>query len=119
MTWNTAATMGLDRLYLYQSFDPDRLSKIILDKELYFSNPGDFNDPWDCRPWLNVSALDNPVVFDRHIDFYIMITRRDFPNILENEIQRRANVYRANPRLFISKIPEISASISWQHQYTQ
>ena len=48
MAWNTAATMGLDRLYHYQPFDPDRLSKIILDKDLYFSNPEDFNDPWDC-----------------------------------------------------------------------
>ena len=111
MTWNTAATMGLDRLYHYQPFDPVRLSKIVLDKELYFSSPGDFNDPWDCRPWLNVDALADPVVFDRHIDWYIMVSRKHGQNIPENEIQRRANAFRSNPELFIGKMKEISLAI--------
>ncbi len=111
MKWNTAATIGLDRLYHYQPFDPVRLSKIILEKALYFSNPGDFNDPWDCRPWWNVDALSDPVVFDRHIDWYITVTRKHGQNIPENEIQRRANVFRSNPELFIGKMKEISLAI--------
>ena len=111
MTWSAAAMMGLDRLYHYQPFDPDRLSKIILDKALYFSNPGGFNDPWDCRPWWNANALDDPAVFDRHIDWYIMVTRKHGQNIPENEIQRRANLFRANPEHFIGKMGEISLAI--------
>ncbi len=111
MTWNTAATMGLDRLYHYQPFDPVRLSKIILDKALYLSNPGDFNDPWDCRPWWNVDALADPVVFDRHIDWYIMVTRKLGQNIPENEIQRRANVFRSNPELFKGNMEGVSLAI--------
>ena len=111
MTWNTAATMGLDRLYHYQPFDPVRLSKIILDKVLYFSNPGDFNDPWDCRPWLNVGDLADPDVLNRHIEWYIMVTRKHGQNIPENEIQRRANVFRSNPEPLIGKMKEISLAI--------
>ena len=103
--------MGLDRLYHYQPFDPVQLSKIILDKALYFSNPGGFNDPWDCRPWWNTEALADPVVLDRHIDWYIMVTRKHGQNIPENEIQRRANVFRSNPELFIGKMEEISLAI--------
>ncbi len=111
MTWNTAAMMGLDRLYHYQPFDPVQLSKIILDKALYFSNPGGFNDPWDCRPWWNTEALADPVVFDRHIDWYIMVTRKHGQNIPENEIQQRANVFRSDPELFKGKMEEISLAI--------
>lgn len=111
MTWNTAATMGLDRLYHYQPFDPVRLSNIILDKALYFSNPGDFNDPWDCRPWWNVNALADPVVLDRHIDWYITETREHGQNISENEIQRRANAFRSNPEFLIRKMKKVSLAI--------
>jgi len=112
MTWNNAAMMGLDRLYHYQPFDPSRLSKIILDKTLYFSNPGAFNDPWDCRPWWNANALDDPTVFDRHIDFYIMITRRHghFP---EDEIQQRANFFRSNLELLKKEMEKFSLAI-WE-----
>lgn len=111
MTWNTAATMGLDRLYHYQPFDHDRLRKIILEKALYFSNPGGFNDPWDCRPWWSVDALANPVVLNRHIDWYIAVTRKHRQNIPEDEIQRRANAFRANPELLIRRMKVVSLAI--------
>ncbi len=107
----TAAMTRLDRIYHYQPFDADRLSKIVLDRELYFSNPKDFNDPWDCRPWYSVEGLTDPAVFERHIDWYLMVTRAHLPDMPEDEIQRMANVYRANPNLLIGKIQEISSTI--------
>ena len=111
MKWNTAATMRLDRLYHYQPFDSVRLSKIILDKELYFSSPGDFNDPWDCRPWWSADALADPVVFDRHIDFYITETRKHGQNIPEDEIQRRANFFRSKPEQLIGRMSAVSLAM--------
>src|SRR5262249_36766616 len=28
---------------------------------IYCSNPADFNDPWDCKPYFDPSLLDDPV----------------------------------------------------------
>lgn len=111
MTWDDAAKMGLDRLYHYTAFDPDRLSKIILDKALYFSNPGAFNDPWDCRPWLNTEALAESAVLDRHINWYISITRKLSPGITEEEIQRTAETFRSTPEVFIERLEQVSHSM--------
>jgi hypothetical protein len=46
----TAAMLPLDTLYHYQPFHTDRLQQTVLHNQIYFSNPRDFNDPWDCRP---------------------------------------------------------------------
>jgi hypothetical protein len=111
MTWDTATTVGLDRLYHYQPHDFKRLSQIVLGKELYFSKPNDFNDPWDCRPWWNTDNLDDPNAFNRHINWYIKITRKQMPNLPDTEIQKRANSFRSDPNTFKEKMIEISLSI--------
>ncbi|ELT47457.1 DUF2971 domain-containing protein [Brucella intermedia] len=36
-------------LYKYRAFSPRLLDMLVAD-ELYYSDPGDFNDPLDCRP---------------------------------------------------------------------
>ena len=46
MKTKTAAALGIERLYHYQSFDkPERLARVFTDGTLYFSRPRDFNDP--------------------------------------------------------------------------
>jgi len=42
-------------LYKYGSFTkPDYLKQVLLDNNIYCSNPLDFNDPFDCRPRVDV-----------------------------------------------------------------
>jgi hypothetical protein len=41
-------------LYKYRGFSPRVLNMLIAD-ELYYSDPGDFNDPLDCRPSLDAN----------------------------------------------------------------
>lgn len=36
-------------LYKYRSWN-DNTKKILMNHQLYFSNPEDFNDPYDCKP---------------------------------------------------------------------
>ena len=50
-------------------------------------------------------------MLDRHIDWYIMVTRKHDRDIPENEIQRRAKAYRANPEFFIRQMGKVSLSI--------
>ena len=51
-------------LYHYQAFDPDlylaRLTDILLNHRIYCSNPEDFNDPWDCKPYFDPQLLEDP-----------------------------------------------------------
>jgi hypothetical protein len=52
MKTKTAAELHVERLYHYQGFDrPERLARIFTEGTIYFSKPGDFNDP------LGLSAI--------------------------------------------------------------
>ncbi len=41
-------------LFKYRAFSPRLLDMLVAD-ELYYSDPGDFNDPLDCRPSLEAN----------------------------------------------------------------
>ena len=77
MPFLTAAQRGLERLYHWQVFRPDRLERVLRDNAIYFSRPGDFNDPWDCRPFFNTNLLNDPDEVQRHIDWVVRICRQD------------------------------------------
>lgn len=51
-------------LYHYQDFQShlhaDRLADILRNHRIYCSNPADFNDPWDCKPYFAPALLDDP-----------------------------------------------------------
>src|SRR5436190_21218569 len=67
------------RLYHYQPFRHDRLLPVVERNTIYFSNPKNFNDPWDCRPCFDVSILQDPLIRERHIAFYMAADRRHRP----------------------------------------
>src|ERR1051326_3383695 len=51
-------------LYHFQDFQSgvlaERLADILQNHRIYCSNPKDFNDPWDCKPYFDPSLLDDP-----------------------------------------------------------
>jgi hypothetical protein len=59
-----AAQAGISSLYHYQDFQSglhaDRLADILQNHRIYCSNPTDFNDPWDCKPYFDPDLLDDP-----------------------------------------------------------
>jgi hypothetical protein len=59
-----AGQAGISSLYHYQDFQSglhaDRLVDILQNHRIYCSNPADFNDPWDCKPYFDPSLLDDP-----------------------------------------------------------
>jgi Protein of unknown function (DUF2971) len=62
-----AGQTGFSSLYHYQDFDltpafhVDRLVDILRNHRIYCSNPADFNDPWDCKPYFDPALLDDPI----------------------------------------------------------
>jgi hypothetical protein len=107
----TAVEAGFPLLYRYQPFDVGRLSQIIRDRVLYFSNPKDFNDPWDCRPWFDVDALANPTVLERHVSWYERVTRTHRPDIPVEEMRRTSEIIRSDPTFLRERISEVARAI--------
>jgi hypothetical protein len=71
MIVQTAAEVGIGHLYHYQPFRSDRLRQTLVDGLIYMSRPSDFNDPWDCRPWFNDEAVDDPAFAQRQAEQFI------------------------------------------------
>ena len=68
MKTQTAAMLRVPCLYHFQSFNAAWLNQTLIDGKIYMSNPTDFNDPWDCRPWFNDEALDDPEFYNRQVE---------------------------------------------------
>lgn len=112
MKAKTAAALGIKRLYHYQSFDkPERLARIFTDGTLYFPRSRDFNDPWDCRPFFNKSALDDPEEYDRTVHWFVHCDRTRNMSLSEEEHSRRENEVRSNRKLLEWMIDEMTSAM--------
>jgi hypothetical protein len=54
----TAAQNGVQRLYHYQCANLDYLRDTLANQRVHFSNPKNFNDPWDCNPYFTAAVKD-------------------------------------------------------------
>jgi hypothetical protein len=112
MKTKTAAALRIPRLYHYQKFDkPERLARIFTDGTLYFSNTGDFNDPWDCRPFYSKAELDDPDEYERAVRWLVQIDRKYNSSLPEEEHTRREREVRANRKLLEWMIDELTRTV--------
>ena len=116
---NTVASLRIDRLYHYQSFEkPEQIARIFTDGTLYFSKPSNFNDPWDCRPFFNKAGLDDPKEYERTVQWFVNCDRNN-TLLSSGERSRREQEIRANPKLLECCIDQMSADMerAIQEQY--
>lgn len=117
MLTKTAAELRIPALYHYQAFDkPKRFAQIFADRTLYFSNPRHFNDPWDCKPFFNRSALGDDSERDKTVRWFVDNGRRRGPGLPEQEHQRREAEWRSNRPLLESMIDEFSREMDEEIQ---
>jgi len=59
----------IKKLYKYREFD-ERNIKMLVDKQIWFSRPSDFNDPFDCNlvPALSKTEADRQIQVSKIID---------------------------------------------------
>jgi len=89
----TAAQQRIQSLYHYQTLDdPARLARIFTEGTIFCSNPKDFNDPWDCRPYFSKAMLDDPVQYRRVVQWFVRIDRKRNPLIPDTEHATREQV---------------------------
>jgi hypothetical protein len=66
----TARQEGIRTLYHYQGSSLDHLRDTLQNGRVRFSNPNNFNDPWDCRPYFDSESLADPAVRKQWGDFF-------------------------------------------------
>lgn len=94
----TAFDNKIERLYHYQPFNSEHITKLLKEKTIYCSNPKNFNDPWDCKPWYDLTALEDPVEFQKIKDFLVEKYKGfsgAIPDLREAMIARLNNADRA------------------------
>lgn len=91
----TAYTLRIKSLYNYQRFKTEWLERILWERKIYLSNPKNFNDPWDCRPWYRSETLDDPQVLEKYLQHIDRLCREG--GLTESECQERLKAYRENP----------------------
>jgi len=72
----TAAQLRIRYLYHYQRYGAEaatRLEMMLRTNRLYMSSPGQFNDPWDCRSWFDLDALETQAGREAHIAWFMRL----------------------------------------------
>lgn len=112
MTIETAASLHIEKLYHYQSFEkPERLARIFTEGTLYFSKPRDFNDPWDCRPFFNKSGLDDPNEYESAVRWFVHCDRTRNTSLSDEEHVQREQELRANRKLLEWMIDQMTSDM--------
>jgi hypothetical protein len=53
----TAKQCSFETFYHYQPFCKEYLITTLRDQKLFFSDPHNVNDPWDCKPWFDYRPM--------------------------------------------------------------
>jgi len=111
MMIQTAHEVKISRLYHYQRFNSDWIRQILFDRKIYFSNPANFNDPWDCRPYFNIPSADDRVACERCIQWFAAAARKRTPVVDEQEHARKLLELRNNRSSFERQIQDFSEAM--------
>lgn len=66
----TAKQSIFEKFYHYQPFNKDHLIVMLKEQKLFFSDPHNVNDPWDCKPWFDYrTLLEDPAKREEMITF--------------------------------------------------
>jgi hypothetical protein len=90
----TAREAGIQSLYHYEPFKPNYLTDILTNRRVHCSDLKALNDPWDCRPWFDDSALNNSELIEGLIQWLFSFTPT--APVSEAEIRSTQNVLRTN-----------------------
>jgi hypothetical protein len=86
--FTNARDAGHKRLYHYQQFNAEHLADLLTRKRIHCATPGKLNDPWDCRPWFDISIFEtDPDELKRQLDWLASIL--DLPEESRDEFYER------------------------------
>ncbi len=115
--FKTAAERKIRSLYHYQSCDlsdeirSEQFCDLLKHNRIYLSNPANFNDPWDCKPWFNTSLLDDPTQYRLHCDWAFRVWLKHNPGPHESGFLSHVEEKLKDRKFLQSHIDLISQSL--------
>jgi hypothetical protein len=91
----TAIAAGIRRLYHYEKFNSAYLVDVLVGQRVHCADPAALNDPWDCRPWFDDEALDNPNAVDELINWFFSF--QPTSPVSEEQVRATQEEIRTNP----------------------
>jgi hypothetical protein len=105
----SALDNGIDRLFHYQRYNGEHLKATLQNRLIRFAPPGEFNDPWDCKPLFHVPEDEEGV--RELVAFMYHASERRTPNFDRDERRSRAEHYHRNPGALRKDLAEGSAEM--------
>lgn len=107
----TAASLKVPSVFHYQSFNEKWLRAAVCDRTIRFSNPKDFNDPWDCRPWYEVPSTSDER--RKLIQQLRSAHQKHYPNRSRTDRRLAAKRVLGTPALMKQEIEKLSIEL-WE-----
>src|SRR5450755_2925812 len=92
-----AIDAGIRKLYHYDRFCPKYLTDMLTMQRIHFSNPQNFNDPWDCYPCLDTTRTGEAEYRAQCIGVF---RQHPLPNVTASELDLYERGLQASPELF-------------------
>ena len=86
------------RAYRYRSFDATELRLLLAAHQIRFANATYFNDPWDCRPRIELENPRDAQDQERIIQEIVQLATRTLPAMDPAIHQKNAQVFRGEPQ---------------------
>ena len=94
-------------LYKFRSWADPTHKRSLLDREIYFASPSQFNDPFDCFINYRYDLLSPEEKFEKYYD----MIKEEQPQLSEEEIKRKANNWLSEGILEKEKTLETNKTI--------
>ena len=86
------------------------MTQTLKDLVVYCSSPGDFNDPWDCKPFFNTEILNDPEENEKHVAWALDLCRRR-TSMSEKDIESVRETLTNDPARAADLIRNLSESM--------
>jgi len=96
-----AIDAGIKKLNHDDRLCPKYLTDMLAMRRIHFSNPQNFNDPWDCYPCLDATRAGEPEYRAKCIEVF---RQQPLPNLTASELDFYERGLQASPKRFIQML---------------
>jgi hypothetical protein len=112
----TAREDGITKLYHYQGSCFKHLRATLTENRIHCSNPQNFNDPWDCRPFFDAASVNDPTQRPKWIRLVKKWAAGLTAEQQENIVHQLGEEWYENTGLLLRTVAGIAPSVDGNNQ---
>lgn len=113
----SAGQLGINSLYHYQDFNLQtsddhigRIGDILKNHRIWCSNPANFNDPWDGKPYFHPAHIDDPLARAATAEAITRTGGLEVDRMIAEVLGTDAEVFRAAMHDISAELPSFISS---------